>query len=459
MITVPSFSQKVVAILGLGKTGLSSAQALSKGGAKILCWDDSLQVRQEAGLAHLPLHDLQLVNWNLIDTLILSPGIPYQGSNVHPVVLQALRASVPVICDIELLYRTCPQANYICVTGSNGKSTSTALIEYILRKAGISTQIGGNIGIPALTLHPLAKGETYVLELSSYQLELVSSFSATIAVFLNISKDHLERHGSLEEYIRAKRRIFLSKQKQIVVIGVDDLWSRSIYESLLKSPNHKVIPVSTKRLLDQGLSYRDGKLHDSYCEKDNKYFDLPNIPGIDHNGQNLASAYAVCRLHGLTREHIYSAMNSFIWLPHRMEILGTCKGIIFINDSKATNASATANALANLSGNIYWIAGGRPKQGGLEGLTAFYHKIRHVFLIGEATDLFSSQLTGFVSYTKCENLENATRSAFEQALGELLKNQVVLLSPACSSLDQFINFEFRGTLFRNIFTQLCYQNK
>lgn len=462
MITVLTFSQKTVAVLGLGKTGLSAARSLKEGGSQVLCWDDSFQVRKEVeSQNNFSLCDPKFFDWSKVSALVLSPGIPKNGSHAHPVVLLALKKKIPVICDIELLVRTCPQADYVCITGSNGKSTSTALIGHTLKKATDLVQVGGNIGIPVLTLHALVKGGIYVLELSSYQLELVPSLSSTTVVFLNLTKDHLDRHGSFDRYIQVKKKIFQSRRIQNVVIGVDDPQSRLIYEDFLKNRSYRTIPISTQRSLDRGIFYKKGKLYDSYWEGKNSScfeFDLSKISDVAHRSQSLSSAYAVSRLYGLTQEQIFNSILSFSWLPHRMENIGTYKGVLFINDSKATNVSSTANAIANLSGSIYWIAGGRPKHDDLDEIRPFYDKILHAFLLGEATNFFSNQLKGHVNYTQCKDLTQATRLAFEKALKDHLMNPVILLSPACSSLDSFKNFEFRGNLFKEIFKRLCSQN-
>lgn len=455
MIPVTCFAHEKVAVLGLGKTGMSTAKALALGGAKVLAWDDSPEMRQKAFLEQIPLTDLNEVDWSDIKALLLSPGIPHALPQPHPIAQKAVAAGIPVLCDIELLCRACPEADMICVTGSNGKSTTTALIGHILKSVKPETQIGGNIGEAALTLNPLGAGDAYVLELSSYQLERVPSLSATTAVFLNISPDHIDRHGSLEGYVAAKKRIFDSSRLQNVIIGVDDAQSKDVYEALKENPRYTVVPVSCQRFLEKGIYYKEGKLYDSYWQDHICVFDFRHQMSLQgsHNSQNAAAAYAVCRLQGLESEQISLAMDSFSGLPHRMEFLGFCESVRFINDSKATNADAAAKALASFD-EIYWILGGRPKEGGLQGLEPYYGKIRHAYLTGEATDLFERQLKGKVASTRCENLEQATTLAFREALKENHTNPVVLLSPACASFDQFKNFEQRGDSFREIYRTL-----
>lgn len=455
MIPVPVFKDCLIAVLGLGKTGISAAKALQAGGAHPLCWDDAPEMRQKAFLEQIPLKDLTDVDWSRIKALILSPGIPHFLPFPHPVAQKAAEAGVPILSDIELLYLSCPEASYLCVTGSNGKSTTTALIGHLLKSAFPKTQVGGNIGEAVLNLTPLGANERYVLELSSYQLERVPSLSADTAVFLNISPDHIDRHGSLEGYVSAKKRIFETPKHQRVIIGVDDPESRQLYESLKDSPRHQVVPISCMSPLEAGVFYQDGKLYDTYWEDGRSFFDLTHHLSLQgaHNGQNAAAAYAAARMEGLSQEHICLAMETFEGLPHRMEFVGFCEGVRFVNDSKATNAEAASKALGSFE-EIYWILGGRPKEGGLEGLDSYYSRVRHAYVIGEAAALFEEQLKGKVPVTRCENLDRAVSLAFKDAQKESHRNPVVLLSPACASLDQFKSFEHRGDVFRSLYRDL-----
>ncbi len=455
MIPVYTFEGDWVAVLGLGKTGSSAAKALQAGGAKPLCWDDSPETRQKALLDQIPLKDLTEAGWSQIKALVLSPGIPHFLPSPHPIAQKAAEAGVPIISDIELLCQSCPEASYICVTGSNGKSTTTALIGHILKSVFPKTQVGGNIGEPVLNLNPLEANERYVLELSSYQLERVPSLSADTAVFLNISLDHIDRHGSLDGYVAAKKRIFEASTHQNVIIGVDDPKSLQLYEALKDSPYHTVVPISCKSPLEAGIFYQNGKLYDTYWEGGRSFFDLTQHLSLQgaHNGQNAAAAFAACRFEGLSQEQICLAMKTFEGLPHRMEFVGFCERVRFVNDSKATNAEAASKALESFK-EIYWILGGRPKAGGLEGLDSYYSRVRHAYVIGEAADLFEEQLEGKLSLTRCETLGQAVPLAFKDAQKENHRNPVVLLSPACASLDQFKSFEHRGDVFRKLYQDL-----
>lgn len=449
MITISEYKNQTVGIFGLGKAGEATIAALVAGGAKVLAWDDNPSSIAKVQAAYqdnitVPFKDWP---WKELKALVLSPGVPLTHPRPHEVVAMAKQHGVPVIGDIELLYRACPNARYVGITGTNGKSTTTTLISHILKAAGLNSDVGGNLGTAALTLKPLDAGGIYVLELSSYQLDLVHNTRFNTAVFLNITPDHIDRHGSMEGYIAAKKHIFDRQQKaDVAVIAVDDEYTRSIAAGI---KNGTLVKVSAHGKAD--IYAEAGVLHDG-----KHAFDLNGIPTLTgrHNWQNAVVAYAAARSCGVAPEKIYEAMKTFGGLRHRLQMVATIHGVRFINDSKATNADATANALAPFD-TIYWIAGGKPKEGGIRTLGKFFPKIAHAFLIGEAEDDFASTLHGHASYTRCGTLSVAVAKAAEMAFAEKKPGAVVLLSPACASFDQWKNFEERGDAFCDLVAALA----
>ncbi len=451
MIVVPGYQGRKVALLGLARSGRAAARALAAGGAAVLAWDDSEKTR--ASLAsQIPLHDPAHIDWREIAALILSPGIPHSFPQPHPAVASARAAGVPIIGDIELLGRAQPAARYIGITGTNGKSTTTALIGHILASAGKKVEIGGNLGPPALGLKPLAADGTYVIEMSSFQLELLDTLAFDIAVLLNITPDHLDRHGDMAGYIAAKKRIFAGrKDGASAIIGVDDAICRDLAAALRRTADRRVVPISVKEAVRDGVYVEDGFLVDAIDGPPERVFDLaeaPRLPGA-HNAQNAAAAYAAARLAGLPAEAAIAGIRTFPGLAHRQELVDTIDGVRYINDSKATNADAAEKALACYEA-IYWIAGGLPKAGGIKSLAPYFKRLRHVFLIGNATGEFAATLDGKVSYSSCGDLAGAVAAASDRARGEHVPDAVVLLSPACASYDQFPNFEVRGDIFRRL---------
>ncbi len=436
MIDLSLYKGRTLAVLGLGKSGLSAARALSEAGAIVLAWDDSEDTRIASGL-HLT--DLTQHDFTDVDALVISPGIPHTYPEPHPVAAKAKAAGVKLICDVELLCQSCPDAEFIAITGTNGKSTTTALIAHILREFR-PAEAGGNIGRPVMTLPAFGQEGTYVLEMSSYQLELTPSLSPAGAVFLNITPDHIERHGDLAGYIEAKKNIFANPSMgSVAVIGIDTDASRQVADELGAGWN--VVRVSTQKKAD--IYVTGGILHD-----DDTRIDLNVMPTLkgQHNHENAACAYAVInRVYGVPAEEIAEAMKTFPGLPHRQFPVRTLDGVTYINDSKATNADAAARALACYD-DIYWIIGGLPKEGGLSGLEIYKDRIRHTFLIGKAAPDFAKWLDEQnMSYTHCGTLDKAVAAAHAMA-----KSGTVLLSPACASWDQFKSFEHRGDVFAEL---------
>ncbi len=456
MIPIPFAAGSRIAVLGLGKSGLAAARALLASGADVLAWDDDEAQRNAATAADVPLVDLHHSDLSGLETLVLSPGIPHAHPKPHPVAAKARAAGLEIVCDIELLVRCQGEARFIGVTGTNGKSTVTALIGHIFAHAGRPAVVGGNFGPPALALDPLGATGAYVLELSSYQLELMVSDVFDIAVLINISPDHLHRHGGMGGYVAAKRRIFeRARTRAAAVIGVDDEPCRQIRAQLAARGDRRVIPISAGGKAAGGVYVEGATLHDDTEGRDAPIVDLGRaaaLPGV-HNRQNAAAAFAVARSTGIGARHVSAALLTYPGLPHRQESVATISDVRYVNDSKATNAEAAARALQCYA-VIYWIAGGRPKEGGIDSLHPYFPRIIHAFLIGEAAPAFARTLAGRVPCTLSGDLETAIGQAHELAEGDRRPGAVVLLSPACASFDQFENFEARGEAFRRMVVAL-----
>ena len=456
MIDVRSLSGLPVAVFGLGRSGLATAVALKESGARVWAWDDDANTRERAAALGVPLVDLGTCDWNEPVALVFSPGIPLHYPTPHPVAKRAQAAGVEILCDIELLARSQSQATLLGITGTNGKSTTTALIGHILEAAGSQVEVGGNLGVPALELGPLGKGGTYVLEMSSYQLDLLTSAVFDIAVMLNISPDHLDRHGGMAGYIAAKKAIFRGQTKsQTAIIGVDDEHGRAMYDELVARDLQNVIPISGYQAISGGVYVSDGILYDA--TGDGPAIVVADLTGISslpgkHNAQNAAAAYVAARAAGVAADAIVRGLISFPGLAHRQELVTVIDGISYVNDSKATNVDAAARALV-CYGDIYWIAGGRAKDGGFSEMSDHLANVRQAFLIGEAANDMAKALDGHVAWTISTTLPGAVADAREAALQDKSENKhqggVVLLSPACASFDQFKNFEARGDAFRD----------
>ena len=450
MIDLFYFSGLPVAVLGLGKSGLVAAEALQRSGAEVWAWDDDPARRQAAAERDVPIVDLTSCDWRELTSLVISPGIPQRFPKPHPVAALAREHGCEIIGDIELLGRAQRNAEYLGVTGTNGKSSTTALIGHILETAGRQVQIGGNLGTPALALDELDQGGIYVLEVSSYQLEITVSITYDVAVLLNISPDHVERHGGFEGYVAAKRQIFHRQTKpRTAVVGVDDETCRKIFEELKQADEQIVVPISSLEQVPGGVSVIEGVLIDDTEGQAVRALDLREIATLPgrHNWQNAAAAYAACKAIGVAPPVITACMRSYPGLPHRQELIAIIDGVSYVNDSKATNADAAAKALACYE-PIYWIAGGQAKEGGLAGLEDSLSAVSQAFLIGEAEDAFAESLEGKLPVKRCGSLEAAVAAAREAALEVGRPRSVVLLSPACASFDQFANFEARGDAFR-----------
>lgn len=448
MIAVTTFEQKSVLVFGLGGSGLATALALVEGGAKVLACDDNEARASAANEEGIATADFRNVDFGSFDALILSPGVPLTHPEPHWCVKKAHAAGIEVIGDVELFNRerlvVAPDSQFIAITGTNGKSTTTALIAHILSQSGLDVQMGGNIGRAVLTLDPLANDKVYVVECSSYQIDLAPTLKPSIGVHLNISPDHLDRHGTVGHYADVKSRLVLGGDH--AVIGVDDDWSIKISDEVAASrvPLERVSVIGGGDITIQGSVILAG---------DKAAVDVDGIASLRgrHNLQNAAMAYAVCRKVGLADHAIQTGLSSFPGLAHRMEQVAEKNGVVFINDSKATNADAAAHALASFD-KIYWILGGLAKEGGIESLNVFFPKIIHAFLVGEAETGFAKFLEGKVAFSKCGTIDRATMDAVDMALSEVHlddQNVAVLLSPACASWDQFASFERRGDAFKD----------
>ena len=433
-------------VLGLARSGLATVRALSAAGIDCVAWDDTAASRETAARIGVPVVEPASIDWPRATALIISPGIPSHLPKPHPVAAAARAAGKKIFCDIELLARAQPKAGFVGITGTNGKSTTTALIGHILVEAGRRCEVGGNIGRGALDLAPLGPGGLYVLELSSYQLELLDSFHANVAVWLNITPDHIDRHGDMAGYVAAKENIFARQQPgDCAVIGIDDQPSLAMYDKMAARSGIAAVPVALEGPVAGGVSFRAGMLVDADGYRVD-FSDVPTLPG-DHNAQNAACVWAVCRWLDVPREKIVAGLKSYPGLPHRQERVASVGNVIYVNDSKATNADATARALSSYR-DIYWILGGQAKEGGVAPLAPWFDRIRHAFLIGEATELFAAQLEGKLAYSRCGDLKSALDAAHQRAQREAHGTAVVLLSPACASWDQWKSYEHRGDAFR-----------
>jgi UDP-N-acetylmuramoylalanine--D-glutamate ligase len=454
MIPVTIFAGCDVAVVGAGLSGLATARALALGGARVVVWDDKEKRRVEAEAAGLAVSDLSLADFSRFAALVLAPGIPLTHPEPHWSVRRARGAGIEVIGDIELFLRERAKqgspGNVVVITGTNGKSTTTALTTHLLSSAGRHVELGGNIGAAVLDLAPFARDLTYVLELSSFQIDLAPSLQPDTAALLNITPDHLDRHGTLENYAAIKARVFSHLGPDgTAVIGVDDEPCRAVAETL-HGP-FAVKRIAVDHAVENGVWASDGVLVEMEGGKEVARADLAGIGSLRgaHNWQNAAAAYALARSQGLDASAIQHGLKSFAGLAHRMEQVARRDRVLFVNDSKATNADAAGKALASFA-DIYWIIGGRAKEGGLAGLEPFYPKIARAYLIGEAADAFARQLGDAVDHVQCGTLDRAVAEAATDASRSDAAEPVVLLSPACASYDQFDNFAKRGDAFRDI---------
>jgi UDP-N-acetylmuramoylalanine--D-glutamate ligase len=455
MIPVTTFAGKKVAVFGLGKSGLLAAGSLIAGGAAVVAFDDSDKMLADAKSAGLKTEDLRELDWSQIGALVLAPGVPLTHPEPHWSVKLARKADVEIIGDIELFCRerakSAPACPLIAITGTNGKSTTTALIAHLLKSAGRDAQMGGNIGVPVLALEPFAPGRVYVLEISSYQTDLAPSLKPTVGILLNVSEDHLDRHGSMENYAALKMLVPASVEPGgTAVIGVDDRYTREA-AGRIERAGKKVVRVSVEAPLRDGYYAEGSRIMRAASGKAHPLAQLIGITSLRgaHNAQNAACAIAACLALGIEMPEIQKGLASFPGLAHRMQQVGRKDNVLFVNDSKATNADSAAKALASFQ-DIFWIAGGKPKTGGIESLAEFFPRIAKTYLIGEAAGEFAKTLDGKVPYDMSGVMKAAVDAAARDAAASSLKEPVVLLSPACASFDQYPNFEVRGKAFTDL---------
>ena len=459
MIPVTSLAGKTVAVFGLGGSGLASCHALKAGGASVIAADDNADNVAKAAQAGFVTADLRTLSWKDFAALVLTPGAPLTHPVPHWSVLMARQAGVEVIGDIELFCRErrrhAPQAPFVGITGTNGKSTTTALIAHLMKSAGYDTQMGGNIGTAILSLEPPRNGRVHVIELSSYQIDLAPSLDASVGILLNVTEDHLDRHGTLENYAGVKERLVAGVQANgTAIIGVDDIWTRNAADRIERS-GRRVVRVSVKNPLPDGI-YVEGETIVQASGGARR--EIAGIGGIGslrglHNAQNAACAAACALALDIPVETLQAGLRSFPGLAHRMEQVGRRGAVLFVNDSKGTNADAAARALSSFD-NIFWIAGGKPKTGGIVSLAEYFPRIRKAYLIGEAAGEFAGTLGATVAHEISGTLDVAVAHAAREAEASGLADAVVLLSPACASFDQYRNFEIRGTAFRDLVTAL-----
>jgi UDP-N-acetylmuramoylalanine--D-glutamate ligase len=453
MTPITSFAGKSVAVFGLGASGRVSAEALVAGGASVVVWDEQKASRDRAQAAGLSLEDLSAANFSRFSSLVLAPGAPLTHPQPHWVVKKAREAGIEIIGDIELFCRErrhiAPKSPFVAITGTNGKSTTTALIAHLFETFGYSVEIGGNIGTPILSLPPPSPERVHVIECSSFQIDLAPSLDPWVGVLLNVTPDHLDRHGTMENYAAIKER--LVAQADIAIVGLDDEITTAIAERLRRAKKPGTSISISRPQIEDGIILEGTRLVRRVQGRSLSIADLAGIASLrgTHNGQNAAAAVAALGAHGFNLDLIGKGLATFPGLPHRLEELGRRGKVLFINDSKATNADAAEKALASLN-DIFWILGGRAKEGGIKPLRPLFPKIVKAYLIGEAAEAFAETIGDTIPYEFCGTLDVATKRAAEDAARSDIASPVVLLSPACASFDQYPDFEKRGDHFRQI---------
>ncbi len=448
MVPLTHLEGRSIGVFGLARSGLATVRAAVAGRVgEVFVWDDAEAAREAAEQLGGLVAEPRDWPWDGLESLVLSPGVPLTHPSPHPIVGMAKGAGVETICDIELLWREAEgRARFVAVTGTNGKSTTTALLGHVLAVAG-PVSVGGNIGRAALDLEPPAEKRVYVLEMSSYQLDLTRRFRPDVALWLNLTPDHLDRHGDLRGYAKAKARIFVNMGADgTAIVGIDEPAMQAVAAALKSQGRPHLVTVSVGR--NKGASLyvdAEGTLFEGE-RREASFARLPTLRGL-HNWQNAAVAWGAAKALGLYGGIILSAMEGFPGLAHRMEVIGHRGSVLFVNDSKATNADAAARALATFD-PIYWIAGGQAKEGGIISLKEYFPRIAKAYLIGTAADEFSHALAGRVPHVIAGDIETAVRMAADDAAIDRRPEPTVLLSPACASFDQFTDFEARGEAFR-----------
>ena len=449
MFPAKTFAKKRVAVFGLARSGISCATALCLGGAEVFAWDDSEPAVEKARADGVNITNLHSVDFKSLDALVLSPGVPLTHPEPHWTVVKAKQAGIEIIGDTEVFARELAQsgAKLVAITGTNGKSTTTALVGHVLKSAGLDVDVGGNIGLAVFNLRQPQAGRIYVLELSSFQIDLMPSLKPDVGILTNITPDHLDRHGTLEHYAQVKSRIFARMtQGCSALVNIDDQQSKAIAGQI--KPPICVQSVSVQSKFDDGICAPDGVLNVMQSGKVITKLDLRNFGALRgrHNWQNACMAFGAARHFGVSVEKIAEAMEIFPGLSHRMQKIAQLGNVSFVNDSKATNADAAEKALSSYD-NIHWIAGGIAKVGGIESLEPYFLRIRRAYLIGAAANEFAEALVGKVDFVMSGTMDHAVSQAAKDASLNTKAMPVVLLSPACASFDQFQNFEVRGDAF------------
>lgn len=476
MIRLTSFQNKTVALFGLGGSGLVAGEALKAGGADVVAWDDTITA-QEAGRRNgLTVSDLNTENWSRFDSLVLAPGVPLTHPEPHWTVKKAQSAGVEIIGDVELFCRqramACPDAPFVAITGTNGKSTTTALTAHILRGLGFQVEMGGNIGKAVLSLEPASENRIHVIELSSYQIDLTPSLHASVGVLLNVTPDHLDRHGTIENYARIKAQLVESADAACVCI--DDTHTKKIAETIAPANRLYAFTKGTgSSVIPRGYAIGTSLFVHTVKDGVGKSEEIANLEGIaalrgGHNVENALAAVLTVRAladQAATRNpelaaklwrpaRLADGLKSFPGLAHRLQQVGRLGRVVFVNDSKATNAESAEKALSSFAGDIYWIAGGRAKDGGIETLAPLLPRVAKAYLIGEAADAFSATLSGRAPFESVGTMDAAVKQAARDAAKSTAAAPVVLLSPACASFDQYRNFELRGEHFTELVAAL-----
>jgi UDP-N-acetylmuramoylalanine--D-glutamate ligase len=452
-------------VYGLGISGIATAKFLIAHGEKVIATDDNSKAIEDAKVkfSNINFLDPEQVEYDSNTTISFSPGIPLYFPNPHQILEVVKKTGAKLSCDIEIFYKENSRNNFIAITGTNGKSTTTALSGFIFKELGIASDIGGNIGVPCFDLPQNQNNFSYIFETSSYQLDLLDKTHFKIAALLNITPDHIDRHGSLSGYIEAKKRIFKNQAAgDFALIDVDNENSKKVFDELKNDKNFRatLVPISTSSVQENGISLIDGILTNKIFGANSQFELKSDFLRGQHNDQNMAFAFAITYCQLLIQQtqnqevEIISAIKKFKGLRHRMQLLGEIEGIKFINDSKATNAESTENALKAYD-NIFWILGGVSKEGGIKSLSPHFNKIQKAYLIGQASDEFAKTLgENSVLFEKCVDLKTAFKKAFSDAKTISLSQKNILLSPACASFDQWKNFEQRGDHFCNLFDEV-----
>jgi UDP-N-acetylmuramoylalanine--D-glutamate ligase len=456
MFAASTFHGKRVALFGLARSGISCGLALQAGGAAVFAWDDSEPAQDKARGEGLNVTNLHTVDFKSLHALVLSPGVPLTHPEPHWTVVKAKAAGVEVIGDTEVFVRQLQDtgAKVVAITGTNGKSTTTALIGHVLKHAGLDVDVGGNIGNAVFNLRSPVRGRHYVLELSSFQIDLMPGLAPDVGILTNLTPDHLDRHGSMDHYAAVKARMFAKQRDgQTALVGVDDQYGAAIAKRLRNGSDVRAVSVQTQ--VADGICAPDGILRDVRGGEDVATLDLRKLPALRgrHNWQNACMAYGAAHALGVPAATIMAAMENFPGLAHRMQQVGQRGAVAFVNDSKATNADAAEKALMAFN-NVFWIAGGLAKAGGIEALAPHFSRVKKAYLIGVSAPEIAAALGARVPHVVADTMARAVQLAAADAEASGLDPAVVLLSPACASFDQYKNFEVRGDDFVAVVSRL-----